>query len=206
MPKKNTAKSSSQRKLNFDDSIGLSNAVKRDEGVQPRSQKRAGAPKFLPSAKRRDHESTDSYMSPQKKVVTEATAASVVTPDNFETTTKIKMLQTKSDDYIPSYIHKNVEYVRKGQIMKLSPTQSKVLRWIGDHCEIPKDFEQNRKYGPLSGSSYADRVITAYRLGLLKKCIADSDHDDKTRHIHPSMICTVCADLEHVADACPTLM
>lgn len=205
MPKRNAAKSSSQRKLNFDDSVGNTNVVEQDEEEVPRSHKRAGAPISLQSAKRRDPQNTESYTSPHKKAFREAATLSVVTPDNLETATKLKSLQTKNSDYIPSYIHKNVEYVRKGQIMKLSPIQSKLLSWIDDHYEIPNDFEQNRKFGPLSGSSYVDRVITAYRLGSLKR-IEGSDHDDRTTHMNHSVICTVCADLGHVADACPTLL
>lgn len=206
MPKRNAAKSSSQRKLNFDDSVANTNVVEQDEDVVPRSHKRAGASISLHSAKRRDPQNTESYKSPLKKPFREAASLSVVTPDNLETATKFKSLQTKkSSDYIPSYIHKNVEYVRKGQIMKLSSIQSKLLLWIDDHYEIPNDFEQNRKFGPLSGSSYVDRVITAYRLGSLKRKEV-SNHDDRTTHMNHSVICTVCADLGHVADACPTLL
>jgi hypothetical protein len=196
-----TTKSSSQRKLNFGDDGGNSIA-KQAERVQQRRQKRTSPPD--------DHQNTESYISPKKKLNTGTVTAThnVVTPDSLETTKKVTLLQTKSGEYIPEYIHKNVDYVRKGEVLKLSPIQSRVLQWIHDNFDVPNDFEQNRKYGPLSGSSYPDRVITAYRLGSLEriKRTDDDDNDDKIGSKKHSVICTVCADLGHIADACPTLL
>ena len=203
MPKKSTSKLSSQRKLNFDDSVGQSNITKQDEDVKPRSQKRAGPTMSFSSTKSCDQQNIERYASPQKKLKTGADTVNVVTPDVLETTKRAVSLQTHSSNYIPSYIHKNVEYVRKGHILKVSPIQSKVLQWINDNYEIPDDFEQNRKFGPLSGSSYVDRVMTAYRLGTLQRNEV-SDEDDKTRK--DITICTMCADLGHIADTCPTLL
>ena len=198
-----STKSSSQRKLNFDDAGGDSIATQA-ERVQQRRQKRASPPD--------DHPNTESYISPQKKLNTgtETATQNVVTPDYSETTKKVTLLQTKSGEYIPEYIHKNVDYIRKGNVLKLSPIQSRVLQWIHDNFDVPNDFEQNRKYGPLSGSSYPDRVITAYRLGSLERIKrtddVDDDNDDKIGSSKHSVICTVCADLGHIADACPTLL
>jgi hypothetical protein len=194
MPRNNTTKPSSQRKLTFNDSSGQSNVTKQDE-----RHKHAGPPISVTSSKRRDHQSAESYASPQKKRKATDTQ-NIVTPDNVEM--KKVASQSNVTDYIPSYIHKNVEYVRKGQIVKLSSIQSKVLHWIEDNFEIPNDFEQNRKYGPLSGSSYVDRVITAYRLGSLKR-IEGSDHDEIK---NDGVICTVCADFGHIANTCPALL
>ena len=204
MPK--TTKSSSQRKLNFDDAGGNSIA-KQVERVQQRGQKRASPPLD-------DHQNTESYISPKKKQNTGTVTAihNVVTPESLETAKKVTLLQTKSGEYIPEYIHKNVDYIRKVKVLKLSPIQSRVLQWIHDNFDVPNDFEQNRKYGPLSGSSYPDRVITAYRLGSLERIKrtdgvdVDDDNDDKIGSSKHSVICTVCADLGHIADACPTLL
>jgi uncharacterized protein (UPF0333 family) len=199
MTKKNSAtKPSSQRKLTFNDSQDRSNISKQDV-----SHIDDGPTVSVTKSKRRSQQNVESYTSPQKKRITETTTAqNVVTPD-FGETKKGTIQQSDDSNYTPSYIHKNVEYVGRSQIVKLSPIQSKVLRWIEDNCEIPSDFEQNRKFGPLSGSSYADRVITAYRLGSLKR-MEGSDHDDERNH--DKAICTVCAELGHIADACPTLL
>ena len=198
----NTAKPSSQRKLAFDDPQRQPNVTKQDETVQPRNLKRTNPPASLPSTKRPDHQSAESYSSPQKKRIKATATQNIVTPDNGETK-KVASRQSNDSEYIPTYIHKNVEYVRKGQIVKLSPIQSKVLQWIEDNYEIPHDFEQNRKYGPLSGSSYIDRVITAYRLGSLKR-IEGSDLDSERNNVR--VICTVCANFGHIGDTCPTLL
>ena len=199
MPKNNGTKPSSQRKLTFDDSQGQSNFTKYDETIR----KQVGPP-ISSRSKRRDYQSAESYVSPQKKRIKETVAQNVVTPDNVEAKkVAATVCQSNGSDYVPSYIHKNVEYVRKGQIVNVSPIKSKVLQWIEDNCEIPNDFEQNRKFGPLSGSSYADRAITAYRLGFLK-LIEGSDHGIDMKN--DRVICTACADLGHIAETCPTLL
>jgi hypothetical protein len=99
-------------------------------------------------------------------------------------------------EYVPKYIHKNVDYRRKGQA-KLSPSTLQVFQLVEEHFDIPKDIEQNRSYGPLSGTSYEERVIRAYTLGkLTPKDSADAD----------IAICTSCATVGHTRDDCPDLL
>ena len=98
--------------------------------------------------------------------------------------------------YVPKYVHKNVEYLHKGEA-KLPPNTIKVYQWICRHFTIPQDFEQKRFYGPLSGINYEERVIRAYSLGKLER---NNDGFSDT------VICTVCAEEGHQRDDCPTLL
>jgi hypothetical protein len=40
-------------------------------------------------------------------------------------------------------------------------------RWIEAHCTIPADFERPARFGPLSGSTYSERIVQSFSLGLL---------------------------------------
>ena len=67
---------------------------------------------------------------------------------------------------------------------------------VDEHFSIPKGFEQNREYGPLSGTCYEERAIRAYNLGLLKPV-------DQTSTVE---ICSSCASLGHKRVECPELV
>ena len=67
---------------------------------------------------------------------------------------------------------------------------------VDEHFSIPKDFEQNREYGPLSGTCYEERAISAYNLGLLKPV-------DQASTVE---ICSSCASLGHKRVECPELV
>jgi hypothetical protein len=57
-------------------------------------------------------------------------------------------------------------------------------------------LETNRKYGPISGSTFEHHAIRAYSLGMLKAK-------------NPSVeveICTACATKGHKRDECPKLV
>lgn len=95
--------------------------------------------------------------------------------------------------YIPKYIHQNLDYHRRGE-SNLSETTQKVFALIESNFNIPSDFEQKRSYGPLSGSSYEERVIQAYSLGKLK-----AKKDDIP-------ICTCCGTIGHKRFDCSTLI
>ena len=49
--------------------------------------------------------------------------------------------------------------------------------WIEKHCKIPTDFERPARFGPLSGLTYAERVVQSYAMGLLKADEEDSYPD-----------------------------
>jgi hypothetical protein len=193
-----TNKATSKRKLNFDDVDEQSNVRNQDGKGRSSGKKRSTATQ----SKNPSNQRMDSFLSPQKKVTTESKLVHAVTPNEPEPGLAPKVTPAKGsdNDYIPSYIHKNVEYIRKGHMSKLTPHQSKILQWITEHYEIPNDFEQNRKYGPLSGTTYLERVIAAYRLGSLPRTTCNNDEDTT------DVICTICANTGHTADACPTII
>ena len=125
--------------------------------------------------------------------------------------------------HVPIYIHKNLEYQRKGQAT-LSDVTETVYRWIEQHYEIPDDFENNiHKYGPISGTCYEERVIKSYDMGLLQpKMVSggggiDYDYDDDDddggggggvsgRVDILTGICSECACTGHKRIDCPQLI
>lgn len=183
----------SQRKLNFEVQ-GNDVVVDNEQTRQQRASNNMHSAPNMPASTRctKRPKSMDSFLSPKR--IDKSTA--VVTPAECVRKEIPIASQDISAEYVPIYIHKNVEYISKGHTANLSPRTLKVFQWIQEHYNIPKDIEQIRTYGPLSGSSYEDRVITAYRLGKLTALGGIVD----------AVICTACAELGHVRDACPTLL
>lgn len=109
---------------------------------------------------------------------------------------KSKRPEEKEDEepYVPTYIHKNLSYKRAGTA-SLPPKVNKIFQLVVDHYEIPKDFETNRSYGPLSGISHEERVICAYNLSMLEP-------KDGTA----VEICASCAKMGHKRNDCPDLI
>jgi len=101
----------------------------------------------------------------------------------------------QQQEYVPTYIHKNVEYQRKGETK--DEMQVAAFKLVEKHFDIPDDFENNRKYGPLSGVSFEERAISAYSLGLLEPKTEDSAN---------VKICSACAQEGHKRSACPQLL
>lgn len=225
MPKSSETKKvlGSQRKLNFDDD----DAAGRN--VAARSDTKRSIPSFTTStdtpqqqSKKRkpnvkEQSKVESFVSPQKTARNNINIAAVniVTPpsndEDFVVTGRTPSKLDPIDDsknidddtaYIPSYIHKNVEYIRKGELSKLSPIESKLLQYITKHYVIPHDFESNRIYGPLSGTTYMHRLTMAYRLGSLQP--KQQGPTTTENDVLLSVICTTCAALGHTADECPT--
>jgi hypothetical protein len=206
------AKESIQRKLNFDapGDDGKLSPTKQDQhkyqevgnkvaNTVTRSGRKRAAKDALKTSPRvtssKQSQSIESYLSPKKKGAVAVASSIVVTPAEGDMFPKRADVDYDKDIYVPSYIHENVQYISKAHMSSLSPIEARVYDWIMEQYEIPKDLEQNRKYGPLSGSTYADRVNSAYRLGSLKRANDDT-----------SQICTVCASLGHDRDHCPTLV
>lgn len=194
----------SHRKLNFehpnddddDDDVVVIEQQTHQHAAADSRKRAVPPPSSSPAIKRQ--KGIDSYLSPKKKG---KSAAVVVTPaeNSARKATAPKKASTVAD-YVPTYVHKCVEYLREGQATNLSPLKSKVFQLIKVHYEIPKDFEQNRTYGPLSGSSYEDRVIAAYRLGKLDAVVNNNANDVDT------VICTACAEMGHAREQCPILL
>lgn len=72
--------------------------------------------------------------------------------------------------HIPTYVYKKVEYKQKGEV-ELSPAEAKVFDFIAAQVTFPKDFESNKMYGSLSGSSYEERAIISYAHGLFDEAL-----------------------------------
>ena len=108
---------------------------------------------------------------------------------------------TTEEPYVPTYIHKNVGYARFGTALdRLSDGQKLAFAFVVENYEIPADFETNRKYGPLSGTSYEERVLAAYATNGLNP----SEDTDPT--LIRKGICTFCGELGHKKKLCPELL
>ena len=109
----------------------------------------------------------------------------------------VKRIKTDEEkEYVPKYIHKNVTYLRKGE-GDISDATKKTFDLVDKHFIIPKDLEQSRKYGPLSGTCFEERVISAYTLNLL---------EPRSKSSSSVAICSVCAVEGHRRNQCPTLI
>jgi hypothetical protein len=164
--------------------------------LRPAAPRRASSPSTEPPAtpdkKRRSRlrsGTLDAFATPDGKKQKTSLRAIAVTP---EEDAEHKALSK----YVPKYIHKNLDYKRRGE-KDLPAATLEVYRLVCDHYEIPENFEQRRAYGPLSGTSHEERVIQAYSIGKLSP-----KHGD----IAPAEICTCCATLGHKRFDCPTLI
>lgn len=173
--------SAAQRRLNFD----TADAPSRSAETQAAASRDG----------KRDHGTavtTAVAGSPVKRTKI-SSAAAAVTPEEDTASNATR-------SYVPQYIHANVAYRTKGN-SALSETTRKVYQWIVKHHEIPNDLEQRRSYGPLSGSSYEERVIQQYDLGQLKRTTVPTGDD-----LVVSSICTSCAEVGHKRNDCPALI
>ncbi len=194
MPKyeRSNNKTSAKRRLDFDDDSGKDNdnpVVVLDD-VEPPKKKLKEPPSVIPATperKRRRRETKQgisTYFSPVKLDAKKATV--VVTPEKKEEP------ETREEPaHVPIYIHKNLNYQRRGQA-SLSDKRKRVFELVEEHCLIPPDFENNRKYGPLSGTCFEERAIDAYEKGLLNQSGVQ--------------ICTYCATVGHEQDECEELI
>ena len=114
---------------------------------------------------------------------------------------KVSATTTDEEPYVPTYIHKNVGYSSFGTATdRLTDGQKLAFNFVVEQYHIPSDFETNRKYGPLSGTSYEERVLAAYATnGLDRREDADSTLIRKG-------ICTFCGIVGHRRKLCPDLI
>lgn len=182
-PKKSKTQkaTSARRRLNLGDDSAKDEVVDLTQSSPSPTKKREVSSFFAKS---------HSLQTPPRK---SARAAAKVTPEE----PPAKRTRIDKEEYVPSYIHKNVEYKRKGKA-DLSDETFKTYELVEKHFHIPDDLETNRKYGPLSGTSFEERVISAYSLNLLDPKTADSSKDVQ--------ICSVCAVEGHKRAACPQLI
>ncbi|GAX12254.1 hypothetical protein FisN_1Hu185 [Fistulifera solaris] len=175
---KNRSSNSAQRRLNFDQqgSRTSDEIISIDDDIA---------------------QTTDLVSSPQKR--SSVTSFESPAPSKKQKSVVITPEAQKEDlsQFVPKYIHKNVEYCREGSSTLPSKT-IQVYQWIRERYKIPSDFEQQRFFGPLSGTSYEQRVITEYKLGKLDR--KEDAPDDET------LICSGCAQTGHLRDDCPALI
>lgn len=145
--------------------------------------------------KRNKRDLNDFFGSPAPASTPSAKPSSsiaIVTPSEAA---KMKEEEKKEQEYVPTYVHKNVEYQRKGKA-QLSETTKKVFEFVEKNFIIPEGFENNRSFGPLSGVCFEERVIASYTNNLLKP----------KKDAKGIEICTCCASKGHKRDDCPTLI
>lgn len=98
-------------------------------------------------------------------------------------------------EYQPA-LHAVVLYDGEGK-RTLDPVVDKLYEFVKECCIIPVDIETTR-FGPLSGTCFEERVVTAYFRGKLK---AKRGKDS----VAATKICRTCATKGHEADDCTTL-
>ena len=72
----------------------------------------------------------------------------------------------EDDEFVPVATHRLVGYAEKGQRV-LDDDVAAVFAFVDRVCDAPDDLESNHKYGPKSGASYEERLISAYVHGLV---------------------------------------
>jgi hypothetical protein len=129
-------------------------------------------------------------------------------------------MKEAATEYVPTYIHKNLDYQRRGQA-SLSVTVQTIFQLVEEYYVIPNDFETNPFYGPLSGTCYEERVINAYNRGMLRSkrweenttttttdttAATTTTTTTTTGIIDGIHICSHCAVIGHMRDDCPELI
>ena len=192
---KGSRKQSSKRKLDFEENS-------KDVAAQHRGvvDLTAGTP-----SKKKKRDLNDFFGSPvATNSIRSSSAAAIVTPP--EVITKPKLANDNKEQgqdetsaveagYVPVYLNKNVSFLRKGECA-LDPQTKKVFELVEKHYNIPDGYENDRKFGPKSGVSFEQRVITSYCNNLLKPKVDEGEVE----------ICTSCAVLGHTRDDCPELL
>jgi len=113
----------------------------------------------------------------------------VVTPDKDED-------EKKEGEYVPTYIHKNLSYHRRGKAT-LDVKTLKAYDLVTRFFKVPENFEQDRRFGPLAGTCFEERIIQAYNLGMLEPI------EEKNAGIE---LCSECASEGHKSVDCPQLI
>mmetsp|Transcript_13848 Transcript_13848/g.18076 ORF Transcript_13848/g.18076 Transcript_13848/m.18076 type:complete len:194 (-) Transcript_13848:220-801(-) len=177
-------KAGSKRRLDFEDiaSASIGATVTRSKTRQKRGHHQQQPISFPPS----------SSPTPSQKHHKSA----VVTPGDADGEhTK----ESKKDSFVPVYIHKNLVYHTEGS-SNLSEKKKQAFALICKTHLIPSDLESSRAHGPLSGSTYEEKVLEKYTLEQLQPKPGFEDDPTATK------ICIACADQGHIRDDCPTLL
>ena len=127
-------------------------------------------------------------------------ARQLVTPQKDKESNPALYYQSDNEDesiFKPKYIHFNVGYHPRGELA-LDARSLKVYRFIRDHYLIPSTFEVDYTYGPLSGSSFEERVLRSYSLGQLE--VRGGLHECDLQ------VCTYCGEEGHMKGHCNKLL
>ena len=207
----NRTKPGAKRSLDFDDDKPSGSSHPEDNIVDLVSSPSTSTSTVTPSKKKKKNKRSldDYFASPTKasslspatpsKTKTSSTAAIVTPPDTKRSKTEPKTPQQQpgeDNDFIPTYLNKNVEYHRKGETL-LDPVTEKVFQLVTKHYIIPDGFENARSFGPKSGISFEQRVVSAY---------ANDQFKPKGGNSEKVVVCTSCAEIGHPRDDCPQLL
>jgi hypothetical protein len=93
------------------------------------------------------------------------------------------------------FLFRLLGYDRAGE-RTLAPNVLKVVAHIQRNFVVPDDFDRNLKFGPLSGMSTEERLISSYEHGLLEK------RSDAVNAF--ATMCFECGDRGHKSWDCPS--
>lgn len=163
------------RRIDFDDAAKQETKKKDDSPIPVRVSPRK--------------RTLDSFLSPVK---TSGKEVAFITP--LKRTRVDEKVEKKEDVYVPTYVYKNIEYKRQGEVV-LDESTKKTFELVQEHFILPKDLETNRKYGPKSGTCFEEHAIRAYAQNLLESKTGTSIE-----------ICVACATTGHRRNECPSLV
>jgi len=104
----------------------------------------------------------------------------------------IQQLLKARELYDPKYVHKNVEYVEGRE---LDPVSERAIGLILGKFDTPDDFDTSfYSYGPLSGSSKGEKILTAYANKQLIPKLGVTYENAK--------VCLFCAEEGHLRQRC----
>ncbi|KAL3925698.1 MAG: hypothetical protein SGILL_000230 [Bacillariaceae sp.] len=224
MPRSSKAsKPSAKRRLDFDGSNSGNNSSNNSTGIHKVEdddiiiedhkddvEVSSSTPSNVKSTPVKKKRRMESYFSPVAASQKNQSASAVVTPEKLDTKPsvvkkdKVKKAKAAEDDhhaYVPVYIHKNLNYQRSEQA-SIPEELKQSFALVEEYFEIPRDFESNTSYGPLSGTCFEERVVEAYNHGLLKSKDWETNNDDGTI----VKICSHCATTGHKREDCPELI
>ncbi|VEU37524.1 unnamed protein product [Pseudo-nitzschia multistriata] len=185
---------SAKRRLDFGDDEKDTQRVHSVQPVGSTSLESSVQTNLVAGTPQKKKRRTDSGIAGYFSSPPPATTTAVVTPEKDSLDG-----ETEDDAHVPRYIHKNLGYKRRGDAV-LDPSVEAAFALVEEHCGIPPGFENDRKYGPLSGTCFEQRLLDAYDKGMVRPKIGPGGN---TTGIE---ICTHCASLGHGRDECPVLI
>ncbi|CAI5736173.1 unnamed protein product [Peronospora destructor] len=127
-------------------------------------------------------------------------ASSIVMKQRVDVVNEKKTTGQSDDEsraHIPTFIYETIKYKHKHKKHEVSKEMQTILKYIKNFYDVPKDIEQNAKFGCHSGLTYEKRVARAYSMGQLPS------KREKTGGAEPKPICLTCATVGHTYKSCP---